>query len=383
MNLSLILSNDISLDADGWALIAPFGEHTKSRVAIVNGRPREQKFIQILDNAAADQLLDKENGFFRKMARAIIGIPVYKGHPDLPDHAPETLANRKEKKEVIGVVDEVRKGARGIEGHFNLTPGGADAVENEGCKYPSALWLVLPNGRRGGATLCRPFKLLSVGLTPWPNISGVESLANTKGSSAEEQTEPGMKLIIGFLAGKGLALANAESATETQVLEALEKFHSAQAGAVVALGNENATLAGQITALTNERDAAITENAALQKARAAATVDLAITKGRLHLSERDAQIAALENSNDFAAAAKLLFNKARVARTAGDAQSGKILANEMSDDDVRGTYCDAVEKHMKDTGESNPVKAHHAVMRAFPALAEALKTREESLIEKK
>lgn len=51
---TLILCNATVIDDDGWALIAPFGEHPKTRLARVNGVPTEQKFIQVLDNAAAD-----------------------------------------------------------------------------------------------------------------------------------------------------------------------------------------------------------------------------------------------------------------------------------------------------------------------------------------
>ena len=80
-----ILGNE--LDSDGWALIAPYGEHPKSRTARVKGVATEQKFLQVLDNASADKLLDKESGLFRTLRRAIVGIPVYLGHPDLAEHS--------------------------------------------------------------------------------------------------------------------------------------------------------------------------------------------------------------------------------------------------------------------------------------------------------
>ena len=58
----------------------------------------------------------------------------------------------------------------------------AEAVK-AGYKFPSGFWYVLPNGQRGEQILCRPFKLISVALTPFPNISGVESLANSQGAA--------------------------------------------------------------------------------------------------------------------------------------------------------------------------------------------------------
>ena len=229
-------------------MIAPFGEHPKTRLFRENGRIKEQRFIQVLDNAAADAMTGKENSFFGKLKRAIIGIPVYKGHGDLNDADPAAISNEKQKIK-LGVVDQVRKTARGIEAHFALNNEGAKAVTEEGRKYPSAFWWVLPNGRRGDSILARPFKLISVALTPYPNISGVESLANARSSgtgtpapassdtsihrdggprathiqpSQTPTTEPEMKLIAGWLRARGVALSDAESPTESQVLDSLE-----------------------------------------------------------------------------------------------------------------------------------------------------------------
>ena len=218
--IDILIGNDAALDDDGWALIAPFGEHPKTRTAKVNGVPTEQKFIQILDNASADALLAKENSLFRKIKRAIVGIPVYRGHPDLRDHAPETLGNGNAgRKEQIGVVDSVRKSAGGIQAHFILSPAGAAAVENDGCKFPSALWLVEPCGKRGDATLAKPFQLLSVGLTQNPNIGGVESLANAKTETQAEDKNMNREEVIGMLIGKGVALPN--DVSDQQLLDIL------------------------------------------------------------------------------------------------------------------------------------------------------------------
>ena len=147
-----ILSNEAAMDEDGWALIAPFGEHPKTRFVKKNGAVHRENFIQVLDEQSAGQLLARENSLFRRIRRAVIGIPVYKGHPDLGDYSPETGGGAGERKEIIGTIDKIRKSARGLEAHFILTPAGADAVAREGCKYPSALWYVQPVG--GAAARC-------------------------------------------------------------------------------------------------------------------------------------------------------------------------------------------------------------------------------------
>ena len=385
-----ILANEAALDEDGWALIAPFGEHPKTRYVKKNGQMQREQFIQVLDHQSADQLLSRENSLFRRIRRAVVGIPVYKGHPDLGDFSPET-AGGGAKKEIIGAIDKVRKTERGLEAHFVLTPAGADAVERQGCKYPSALWYVQPVGRRGGAVLARPFKLLSAGLTAHPNISGVESLANARhaGPTQETTQEPDMKLIAGWLLANGAILANADSPAESEILAALQHLHASAAGEASALGNENNTLSGQntdlksqisnlkssATALENETKDLKSQISQLKSQRAAAVVDLAIARGKLAVSERPARLQALENSADFDRAATALLDTAARFKTTGNAESGKILANHGASGDAREQYCAEVERHMKDTGETDPVKAHHAVMHNNPGLAEKLRVR--------
>jgi hypothetical protein len=375
--LSLLLANDAAmLDDDGWALIAPFGEHPKTRVVKKNGKLVEEKFIQVLDEQSADQLLSHENSLFRRIRRAVVGIPVYKGHPDLREHSPETVGVAG-KSNIIGAIDKVRKTERGIEAHFVLTPAGAEAVEREGHKYPSALWLVQPIAQRGDAMLARPFKLLSAGLTSHPNISGVESLANARGAETQ-QTEPDMKLIAGWLIARGAALANAESPTESQVLEALQKLDAAKAGEVTSLGNEKSQAAGKIIALENQIAEMETRLTALKSERtghASVVVDLAIARGKLSIAERANRVQALSNAEDFEASTTALLGSATIYRTPANSEGRKILSNQGADGDPREEYCASVEKYMKETGENDPIKAHHAVMHRNPGLAEKLQVR--------
>ncbi|HEX4119338.1 MAG TPA: phage protease [Verrucomicrobiae bacterium] len=377
--ITTLLGN--ALDDDGWALIAPFGEHPKTRVVKKNGKLVEEKFIQVLDDSSADQLLSQENSLFRRIKRAIVGIPVYAGHPDLRDHSPETLVNRGARAGQIGVVDKVRKSLKGIEAHFVLSAEGATAVERDGAKYPSALWIVQPIGERGGAIVARPIKLLSVGLTAHPNISGVESLANAEGPGASETKEPDMKLIAGWLMAHGAALANAESPTETQVLEALQKLDTAKAGEVTSLGNEKTQAAGKITTLENqisEMETRISNLKTERTSHASAVVDLAIARGKLSIAERGARVQALSNAQEFQTAATALLGSATLYRTPDNTEGRKILSNQGTDGDPREEYCASVEKYMKETGENDPIKAHHAVMARNPGLAEKLQVRTQS-----
>ena len=410
---TLVLANTSAIDEDGWGLIAPFGEHPKTRVFRENGRVREQRFIQVLDNDAADAMTAKENSFFGRLKRAVIGIPVFKGHGDLNDADPAAITNETQKIK-LGIVDQIRKTARGIEAHFALDNDGVKAVTQEGYKYPSAFWWVLPNGRRGDAILAKPFKLISVALTPYPNISGVESLANTvvvgqtcRSAPAESKqtsrsalpktaveqnqntNEPDMKLIAGWLRARGVAVGNAENPTEAQVLDSLETLFTSTAGEVTALGNENSTLTGQLNAASIDRDAQknrADQNAtalgneqsarkADRKMAAAVIVDIAIRGGIKSVAERAAAIEALANSADFARAADELLKNTPAHTTTRNGRdvSGKqsaALQNEHAAALLE--YNELFSRELPLAGQ-NPVKAHDNVMAKYPGLAEKLR----------
>ena len=378
------LANDATaLDDDGWALIAPFGRHPKTRQYVEGGLAREQKFIQVLDNEAADTMVGKENSLFGKLKRALIGIPVFKGHGDLKEHDPKALAN--ESKIKLGVVDQVRKSDRGIEAHFALDNDGAAAVA-AGWKLPSALWLVMPIGNEGDSILARPFKLISVALTQFPNISGVESLANqrdagphTEVQDAAKQTETTKQnntmkqLLIGWLAAQGIALAN--ESTDQAVFDAFNKEMLTRTTSITALGNEKTTLNTTVSTLTSERDAAKklaadsatalgneqTARKSERKNAATFAVDLAIQRGKLTVADREGKITALENSTSFDADVKALVEGRPVIKT--EAVSGKQQAALGNEEAVlMNEYQQAFAAELIATGQ-NPVQAHNNVMR--------------------
>jgi hypothetical protein len=413
---TLVLENAGSIAEDGWCLIAPFGEWPKTRLYREAGRLREQKYIQVLDAAAADAMVAKENSFFGRLKRAFIGVPVFKGHGDLNEVDPAALSNDQQKIK-LGVVDQIRRGARGLEAHFALDNDGAEAVR-AGWKFPSGFWYVRPDGTRGDAILARPFKLISVALTPCPNIAGVESLANSatlvagKAGQASSLTTPktdrqdagstfsnpsgveslakagahpsevqpknesDMKLITGWLLAQGAALASAENPTEPQLLEALQRLHASAAADVTVLGNERQTLSGKLAAVEAERDGLRqqagetatalalehTARAAERQGRAEAVADLALQRGRLTVARREAQIAALVNSADFAVAAEALLQGPVVVKMAGEAMSGKQqagLPNETQQ--LQAEYSQAFQTELIAAGQ-NPARAHHRIM---------------------
>jgi hypothetical protein len=322
----VVIENELALDNEGWALLAPFGEHRKSRMIEREGRVQEEVFVQVFDEASVDAILANEmgEGLFARLKRALIKRPIYNGHPDLKLYAPETVSLGNESLMPLGVNDGCRKSARGLEFKPLLVPAGAKAVEEEGCKFPSGLFLLKKTGvvREDGAIEVRPFKLASIGLTRHPNISGVDSLANARlntpaatkrGLDPQEeaqlnnkQKDEAMKqLLIGWLAAQGVALAN--ESTEQSVFEAFLKEMGTRSTSLAALGNEKSTLSGSVSSLTAERDSekaradqAVTalanEQSALKaerQARCEAVVDLVIAQGRMDVASRDGKVTEL------------------------------------------------------------------------------------------
>lgn len=433
----LCINNSLGVPEDGWCLIAPFGEWPKTRVYRENGRVREQRFLQVLDEAAADALLAKEHSLFGRLKRAFIGVPVYQGHGDLTEVDPQAVAVGGEKIK-LGVVDQIRKGARGLEAHFALDAEGAAAVA-AGWKFPSSFWYVRPEektearSRHSEVIRCRPFKLISVALTPFPNIAGVEALNNAETSNAKRQTSEklqipsskgetaqavvkanlsgvaalddagidhnedttkanevsDMKLITGWLLAQGAALANAENPTEAQLLEALQRLHTTTTASVAALGNERQSLTDRLAALETEREqfrrqateasTALTNETSARYAerqgRAEAVADLAIQRGKVTVAQRDAQITMLANSPDFELAARTLLSGVTVVKTAGhEVQSGKQNAG-MADEQhqLQMEYNQAFQAELIATGQ-NPARAHNNIMTLpkYAGLAEKL-----------
>ena len=104
-------------------------------------------------------------------------------------------------------------------------------------------------------------------------------------------------------------------------------------------------------------------------------VDLAIARGKLAVCERPARLQSAGKLGGLRARGRRLAGLAARFKTTRSAESGKILSNHGASGDAREEYCAAVERHMKETGETDPVKAHHAVMKNHPGLAEKLRVR--------
>ena len=316
----IALDNTLTLDTDGWALLAPFGEHKKERIADINGQMTREKYIQIVDQQSVDAVLANEKGtnIFSRIKNALVKRPIYRDHPDLKLLAPETVMAGNQKLVPLGVNEGCRKTERGLEFRPLLAPSGATAVETEGCKFPSAVFLLKKTGvvRDGGWVEVRPFALASIGLTDRPNISGVDSLANanpnTPAARETETTENNQmkQILIGWLAAQNVVLAN--NADDQVVWDAFLKKNKEISDGALALGNTKqqfdvlqgdktklapgaklptdlVSAANEILTLGNTK----TERDAFLKKFIEARVDLVITQGKAPVADRTKEVDAL------------------------------------------------------------------------------------------
>jgi hypothetical protein len=193
--------------------------------------------------------------------------------------------------------------------------------------------------------------------------------------------------LVGWLAAKGIALSN--DCSDNEVLKGVEKAFQDHATAaltnskesgdekITALENEKTELAGKVTALENEKTKLGEKIVSFTKARAEQGADLAILKGKRTIAQRAEVITALSNDATYEAEFKKIMDSATVVRlNRWDQKDEKALANDTNSENTTDTYCQAVAKHMKDTGETDPIKAHKAVLKAMPALADALKPKD-------
>lgn len=301
------IENEYSVGADGWVKLAPYGEHLKERMERdASGRPRLEVYLQRLDRTAAQSMVDRFNSLWGKVKRFIVGVPIYKRHPDLsvysPGTVPATLANDKTE---YGMFAALEAREDGFYGRPVMTSAGQAAIENEGLKFLSPFWAGRIHGEKNGVKIFSPMGLISAGLTDRPNIPGAEALANAK-----EQHEEGEdqimkdKIRAALIAAGVVALAN--DASEEQCTQAIEALGKRAGTAEAALANEkSARTTAEQQAQTEksarevaerERNEAKTALANERKARVDLILDQALQEGRITPAQRPqwaSELAAL------------------------------------------------------------------------------------------
>lgn len=314
------LGNELAVAGDGWALI-PYGDHPNERGLQPFGRAEAERMVGYFKNT------------WNTIKRVFVGMPIYRGHPDMATTVRDELKREKDPakragleslintierrypdKTVYGTVADLEARDTGLALKIILTEAGAALVNEGGLDHFSPHWLGLPGEPRDGKTVKIPVYLVSLGLTDRPNIAGT-SLVNEQAPPSPEMK----KQLLELLAALGRPLAN--EASDEQILAAApDALAQAQALAArpeaTALANEQARatqlaadLAATQTALANERTAL----AATTTARNELLVGDAIRAGRITEAQKPVWLGRL--ARDFAVESVALANERPAIKT--------------------------------------------------------------------
>jgi hypothetical protein len=283
VNTILQLTNEVSIGDDGWAQLAPFGDFPG--VAFTADGPKPA--IQRVDAEAGDALRRSLRSFTGRAARFFRSVPIYNGHPDVPQ-----ISDRYEDREPKGHVADLEVRADGIYIRPVFSNSGA-ALLNGARRLGFSAYVdadVIPSD--DGKIHARWTTLRSAGLTDRPNLP--VQLLNEKPDHMPPK-------LIAALVVAGITLAN--EANETQVLEGIATLQR-QRDDAVALANTRAT---EVATTVTARDQARTELANERAAHITEVLSHAVESGRISEADRAVWKGRLEHSfaNESAALSKL------------------------------------------------------------------------------
>lgn len=260
LGLDLTLANALSLDNEGWALLAPYGD---SHYPIPDGKGGHTTVIQRITKESAQAMVETWNSTLSRVRRFFRGGPIYSGHPDrkgwehlYPD------------KEIKGLFNELQVRDNGLYVRPLFNDAGAQLLEGGRKLYFSGRWPARQTGTKDGMPVFEPFSVTSIGLTPNPNLptemlnakpaaGAAETGAGARGANPTDTMNERQKLLAALISAGILTLNN--EATDDQIVAAVRGLH-AQAATVTTLTNERdtlkTTLAARDTEVTNLKAAA-------------------------------------------------------------------------------------------------------------------------------
>jgi phage I-like protein len=211
----ITIINELSIGADGWAQIAPFGDY--AGVAMIpdgKGGFSKERAIQRLDKIAVTQMANE----YQRSSRGLSGFfkkrPLYEGHPDIPVGGAQYL-----NKHPVGLFHNLACRDGGLYGEPILTDDGEKLIASKTYRALSGRWAAEFVGQEDGVNIYRPVKFLSAGLTNQPNLP-VQLLNEAEPNP--EPSKPNMTKLIAWLSRHGITLAN--DATEEQLEAALAQL---------------------------------------------------------------------------------------------------------------------------------------------------------------
>ena len=288
---AVAFTNEIKLDYDGWAQLAPFGDYPGQALLRGSGGGFV-KFdaIQRLDRTAAETMVARFKSPWQRMKRYFTGCQIFAGHPDVP-----AFANDYPDKMAKGMIVDLQVRADGLFCKPVFTNEGSELVESGKLRAFSAYWSAREIGGQTGPDgrprkIYRPEQLKSAGLTNHPNLP-VHLL-----NEAQPHPSPLVKkqMVIDFLASQGITLAN--EASDDQIAAALQQF-----------GDRAVVAETTVATRTLELEAASAELANERRFHIDTLLDHAVTAGRITVAQRPDWTTRLESdfANESSALAQL------------------------------------------------------------------------------
>lgn len=300
---SASLINEVTVDDRGWAVI-PFGDW-----------PHEMG-LQQFHREQAQEIVDRFSSMAGRFRRAIVGLPIFKGHPD---HAVQEIANQYPDKEEKGHLSDMELRPEGLALKLVLSNAGAELVRR-GWKYISPYWLARLLTKAGDAMrVYAPSEIRSIGLVVRPNIPS-PSLANAARAANQTKTmNPETLKLLGLAPDakpEQIDAAIKQLQTQAGALANEQSAHNTLKATLTARDGEITTLKATVATLTTEKTAAETTLANERTARIDDHVSFAIRTGRATEAEKATWAARLKAN--FSTESAALANAAPKVKTASD-----------------------------------------------------------------
>ena len=365
-------TNQITLDSDGWAQLAPFGDYPgQALLRQPNGSTARCHAIQRLDRAAADAMLARFKSPWHRVKRYFTGCHIFVGHPDVP-----AFANDYPDKTPKGMIVDLQVRADGLYCKPVFTQEGSELVETRKLRAFSAYWSAheigqQPNPAGQPLKIYRPDLLKSAGLTNHPNLPVHllnEKLKTSQHAPFTSAINPASKtnpsplvnkqLILDFLATQGITLAN--EATDPQISAALEQLSDRVIAAETTLATRSLEFETLHSELANER-----------QFHTDTLLDHALVTGCITAAQRPEWATRL--ATDFANGSAALAQLAPVLKTnARTLHLGARKAEIANVTDRRDALDTLVKTEMTSNGGDYD-RAFATVQKSHPALFSAMK----------
>ena len=419
--------NEISIGADGWAMIAPFGDHpSPALIPDGKGGMRKVPAIQRIDKAGADAMVASFHNEQRGFRKFIKGCNIYVGHPHVPG-----LGKFYPDKEPKGVFADLEVRADGLYGLPVFTNEGSQLVEHtDPTKRLKAFSGDLGEsedcGQVDGKPCYRPTKIYSAGLTNKPHLpvhffnsddtlaepavaepANVDNKKHTNTmkkklialfaalslkptfANAEEPTENELESAIGEIETKVATFANEKTAWETATTGIKKKLLGLAAAVKIQFANEAeitdiaatvTQIEEKVTKLNTDLTAAQTSFANERTARIGDEIALAISTGRITAAEQPTWEGRLKVEAQFAnerTALRALTPKVKTTSIALT-RNGKTEQVDISDKESRAQFAnevmDAVATELKLSRSKDHNRIYSEAQRRHPALFEGMQS---------